>query len=107
MRWGNIKEYLEVKRLIFERTLLHENDPRISDYWAKIVDSFGYNEQEMIEILNSCSEFEIGWLREVYDDLAFKFRTENYLRTLEMLQKKFPKIDMEFDIQFVKKIVLS
>jgi len=94
----SMKEYLEVKRLLLERTQLELNDPRISNYWVVIVDSFGDNEQIMIDVLNMCSEFEIDWLREVFEDLAFKFPSKKYINTLEMLQEKYPNVDIESDI---------
>ncbi|MFD0678385.1 MULTISPECIES: hypothetical protein [unclassified Paenibacillus] len=51
------------------RYQLGMNDPRIRNYWAMIVDSFGDNEQTMIGVLN-----------------------------IEMLQEKYQNVDIEFDI---------
>jgi hypothetical protein len=42
-----IRMYQEVSKMIRERTQLHDNDPRLSDYWKRIVKAFGENEQVM------------------------------------------------------------
>ncbi|CAH1232879.1 hypothetical protein PAECIP111891_07104 [Paenibacillus allorhizoplanae] len=97
--------YQKVKDSINERVQLHLNDPRIPDYWNKIVDSFEDSEQIALDILNQCTEYEIDWLREVFDDLAIKFPSENYIKTLESIQQKYPKIDMQIDIEFAKKYI--
>ena len=99
----NMKEYLEVKTLIHERSVLHINDPRISDYWTQIVEVLENDEQIMIEVLNKCTETEIYWLCEIFDDIAFKFPTTKYINTLLEIQKKYPEIDMTVDIEFAKK----
>ncbi|MCM3342135.1 hypothetical protein M3650_26805 [Paenibacillus sp. MER TA 81-3] len=47
----------------------------------------------------------INWLREIYDDLAYIFSSQQYLNELIILQSEFPKIDMNSDIEFVEKTI--
>lgn len=47
----------------------------------------------------------INWLREIYDDLAYIFSSQQYLNELIILQSEFPNIDMNSDIEFVEKII--
>ncbi|WP_019423103.1 hypothetical protein [Paenibacillus sp. OSY-SE] len=47
----------------------------------------------------------INWLREIYDDLAYIFSSQQYLNELIILQSEFPNIDMNSDIEFVEKTI--
>ena len=50
-----------------------------------------------------CKEDEAYWISEVFDDISEKLQSWKFIECLENLQKKYPDIDMQIDIDYTKK----
>lgn len=92
----------KVKVLIEERIKLLSDDPKIGEIWNDLTQIFSKNEQATIEYLNNCSESQIEWISEVFEDISENLQSEEFIDTLEKLQKKFPNLDLEIDISYAK-----
>lgn len=92
-----------IKILINERVKLHPDDPRVEEYWCKLTNELSQNEGETIEFLDECSEYEINWLSEIFEDISEKFQSIKFINFLRSLQKKYPSIDLRKDIEYAEK----
>lgn len=87
-------------QLINERSELHPDDLRIREYWAKITEYLSKNVLETINFLSNCSEKELFWLREVFEDISSNLQSKDFIDCLKKLQAKYPNLDMETDIKY-------
>ena len=90
----------KIKTLIEERIKLLPDDPKMSEIWNELTQIFSKNEQATIEYLNNCSECQIEWISEVFEDISENLQSEEFIDTLEKLQEKFS--DLEMDISYAK-----
>ena len=92
----------KIENLINERKKLLRDDRRINEIWDELMQIFSEDEKATIEYLNSCSESQLEWISEVFEDISENLQSEDFIDTLEKLQKKFPDLDLEMDISYAK-----
>ncbi|WP_088071912.1 hypothetical protein [Gottfriedia luciferensis] len=92
----------QVRKLIEERSNLDINDPKVYDYWDRITELLSINVSETINFLNSCSEGEIYWISEIFEDVSAKVSSINYIKCLKKLDKKYPNLMLSKDIKIAE-----
>ncbi|MBF2349237.1 hypothetical protein IBB80_08860 [Listeria marthii] len=86
---------VEVNNLITERKNLHPDDPKINDIWEQLIKIFSKDEHYTVQYLNNCSE--------VFEDISKNLQSEKFIDELNLLNLKFPNLDLEMDISYAKK----
>lgn len=93
----------KIKELIKEREMLHPDDPRTEDYWNKLIKELIASEDDTIEFINNCTEHDIYWLSEIFEDISEIFQSQRFIEALKSVQVKYPNLDLETDIIFAEK----
>lgn len=91
-----------IKEILEERKMLHPDDPAIQKCWDKLVIELTKDEQETINYFSICTEDEINWLSEVFEDIAEVFRSKDFINFLKEIQRKYPDLDLESDIHYAE-----
>ncbi|MBC2038195.1 hypothetical protein IA759_08060 [Listeria marthii] len=94
---------VEVNNLITERKNLHPDDPKINDIWEQLIKIFSKDEHYTVQYLNNCSEDNLEWISEVFEDISKNLQSEKFIDELNLLNLKFPNLDLEMDISYAKK----
>ena len=85
----------KVEQLIEKRKGFHPNDDiRTYKYWEEISDFMATDEINTIKFLNECDKETAKWMSEIFEDLSEKFRSENVIIAFDMLDKKFPDLNL-------------
>ncbi|MET3195194.1 hypothetical protein [Bacillus sp. OAE603] len=92
----------QVRKLIEERSNHDMNDPKIYEYWDRITELLSINVIETINYLNSCSEKEIYWISEIFEDISAKVSSIDYIECLKKLDKKYPNLMLSKDIKIAE-----
>lgn len=92
----------KIENLISERKKKLSDDPRIGEIWDELKKIFSQDEKSTIEYLNNCSESQLEWISEVFEDISENLQSEDFIDTLEKLPKKYPDLDLEMDISYAK-----
>ncbi|WP_086315204.1 hypothetical protein A5821_002646 [Enterococcus sp. 7F3_DIV0205] len=95
----------KMESLINERKKLLPDDPRIGEIWDELTQIFSEDEKDTIKYLNNCSGSQLEWISEVFEDISENLQSEDFIDTLEKLQKKFPYLDLEMDISYAKEVL--
>lgn len=90
----------EVNSLLQKRGNLHPDDPAIQFIWHDLVNLLKSNEESAIAFLGQSKETELYWLCEIFEDLSAEFQSQAFIHCLLELQKKYPDLDMEQDIEY-------
>ena len=85
--------------LLDVRRQMHPNDPAIARQWEAMAVLLGRDGEATIEFLNACSETEIYWLSEVFDDVSAALQSTAYIACLDQLTLKFPALNLSVDIE--------
>ncbi|WP_379000770.1 hypothetical protein [Metabacillus niabensis] len=99
IRGNNMLDTSLVKSLIIERSKLHMNDPKVYEYWGKLTELLSRNVEDTINYLNHCSEEEIYWLSEIFEDISAKVNCQKYIECLKKLDKKYSNLNLSMDIK--------
>lgn len=76
-----------INKIINERKAINpNNEVAIEIKQQELFDILPDNEDEIIEIVNSCNEEELKYMREIFQDIYAKFTTEKMWEALESLQ---------------------
>ena len=75
--------------------------------WKLLTEIFSNNEEETIEYFKNCSEGQLEWICEVFESISEKLKSKKFIDTLELLEKKFPNLDLSVDTAYAKKICLQ
>lgn len=97
----------DVEKVINERKNLHPDDPRIADKWEEITSIFIQSEDDTIEYLERCSQEELYWISEVFDDISAQLQSLRFIECIEKLPGKYPELDLEQDIGWAKQSMLE
>lgn len=96
-----IKELMD--EIIMERKKKHlEDDYGIQECWEKMIRVLSRNEEETIRYLENCSEEEIYFISEIFEDVSEKLKSKKYISCLKKLDKKFPNLNMTRDIEIAE-----
>jgi hypothetical protein len=90
----------KVNSLVQKRVNLHPDDPAIQLIWHDLVNLLKSNEERTIAFLEQSKETELYWLCEIFEDLSAEFQSRVFIHCLLELQKKYPDLDMEQDIEY-------
>lgn len=68
-------------------------------YWGPLIALLTKNEDDTIEFLRECSDEQIYWISEVFEDISDKFQSKRFVEFLKELQYEHLNIDIKQDIQ--------
>ncbi|GGB56548.1 hypothetical protein GCM10011409_37670 [Lentibacillus populi] len=92
----------QVKTIINERKKIHPDDPSTKIKWQELIDVFTKNEDDTIHCLVNCDKEDIEWISEVFEDISEKLQSKKFIECIELLQKKYPELDLKTDVDFAK-----
>jgi len=64
-----------------------------------LTDELSIDEEFTISFLNECSEADIYWISEVFEDISSRLNSRKYIECLNQLDKKYPELMLADDIQ--------
>lgn len=97
----------QFENILIERKKLHSDDSKIMQKWLELIEVLGNDEDEIIEYLNGCNEEEVRWLCEIFEDISKQLKSLKFIRCIEMLQIKYPNLELKYDILYAKKYLLN
>lgn len=111
-------QYSKLEKLIFDdkenetvSTTLHllcalrnkiglENDWQIEQWWSHVSDFASEHIAETIEFVkNDCSADEFSTFSEIFDDIAQKTNSRDFINAIKETAKKFPEECAKYNIQ--------
>lgn len=96
-----LKEIMD--NLIRERKNKHpEDDYGIYECWDKMTEILSQDIDETIQYLENCSEEDLYFISEIFEDISEKVKSEKYIGCLRKLDKKFPNLNMTRDIDIAE-----
>ena len=104
MLLGGSKVEKKDKKKIFElvewrKILKCTNGILKNYYWKPLVELLTKNEEDTTKFLGECSEEQIYWISEVFDEISDKFQSKEFVEFLKRLQVLYSNIDIELDVQ--------
>lgn len=92
--------------IIIEREKKHiEDDYGIQECWDKMINILSQNVYETIDYLESCSEDQIYYVSEVFEDISEKIQSKEFIICLRKLDEKFPDLHMTGDIDLAEAMI--
>ena len=82
-----------------------EDDYGIQDCWDKMVDILSKDIYETVTYLESCSEEDIYFISEVFEDVSEQLQSKEYIDCLRRLDKKFPDLNLTKDIDLAEEYI--
>lgn len=83
---------------------LHPNDPIVCEYWDQMTDYLANDLDETLELFRSLGNDDadadvVEELSSVFDDVALKFQSKEFIIELENLCNRFPEMELERSVQ--------
>lgn len=92
-----------MNNIILERKQKNiEDDYGIESCWNKIIDILSKDVNKTILYLENCSEEDLYYISEVFEDIAIKLHSKAYIECLRKLDKKFPNLKITKDIDLAE-----
>ncbi|MEI4801712.1 hypothetical protein ACIGHG_03285 [Bacillus sp. NPDC077411] len=92
-----------VKEVISERMSIHPNYSfGIEHCWNKLINLLSEDTQKTIEVLKELDEEQVLYVSEVFEDIAYKLQSQDYINELEKLEKKFPNLNLASFVETAK-----
>ncbi|MNP73255.1 hypothetical protein D3C76_1699480 [compost metagenome] len=88
-----------VRAVLGARALFDENDPRIGQKWAELIELLSENEKLTLDFLKVCSKTELSFLSEVFEEVAHNLQSKEYIELLYLLDKRYPDLDLKSHIE--------
>ena len=106
----NIRRHIMIKNImddiISERKSKNiEDDYGIQNCWNKMIDILSKDINETVAYLENCSEEDIYFISEVFEDVSEQLQSKEYIECLRKLDDKFPNLDMTKDIDLVEEYI--
>ncbi len=80
-----------------------ESYVEVEKCWEEMVDIFSSNINETILFINKCTEDEFSWLSEIFDRIAEKTHSKEFIITLYKVAEKYPEETEKYNIvDFIK-----
>ncbi|WKB35326.1 hypothetical protein QS257_17240 [Terrilactibacillus sp. S3-3] len=101
----NIKR---AKEILENRIDIAENGRGMSPFdgwWEEFPNILSKNQKETEAFLEACSDKELYYISEVFEEIAFNFKTQSFIVFLKELSKKHPAADMEEDIRRAEEVL--
>ncbi|AGX44477.1 hypothetical protein [Clostridium saccharobutylicum] len=87
--------YEQIKEILSRREKLHsEDDNGIQKCWDELIELLSKDEDNTIECLNLCTNSEVDWLSEVFEDVAYNLQSRRYIECLKKLDIKYPELNL-------------
>lgn len=105
-------EYKKIQEFLEERKKLDENwDDGIQMSWDKISDYIVSDINSSIQILeNECTPDDIYWISEVFDDVARKSQSKEFIAAIHRIHDKMPEDvqkNIEIDIEYAEAEIID
>lgn len=78
----------------------------INECWNEIIELLSDNINETIAYLNNCSEKEVYYISEVFEDIAERTKRKEFIECLRLLDKKYPELKLKQDIDIAEDYVM-
>ncbi len=95
-------DFIEIKNLLKERSLLHMNDPSIEKYREKLINLLSISARDTIEFLESCNKDEVLLISEVFEEIAYNLQSNDYINCLKIIDMKYPDLNLTNIIEIAK-----
>ena len=82
-----------------------EDDYGIQDCWDKMVEILSKDIHETIAYLEDCSEEDMYFISEIFEDVSEQLQSKEYIDCLRKLDKKFPNLNMTKDIDLAEEYI--
>ncbi|CAH2213482.1 hypothetical protein [Tepidibacter aestuarii] len=99
----DIKNILKV---LEQRKALHIEDPTVEKFWDKLTELLSENVEETISFFDNCTEEQILWFSEVFEDIAYNFQSVKFIECLDRIFEKYPNIPIEESIKTAKQYMI-
>ncbi|MDO5417191.1 MAG: hypothetical protein Q4F29_08330 [Lachnospiraceae bacterium] len=94
----------KMKKIISKRREKYiEDDYGIQECWNEMIKILSEDVSVTIEYLENCSEEDLYFISEIFEDVSEQLQSQRYISCLRILDKKFPKLDMKKDIDLAEK----
>lgn len=94
------------KILIERKEKYIEDDYGIQKCWDKMVEILSKDANQTIKYLQNCSEEDIYFISEVFEDISEQLQSPKYILCLRELDQKFPNLDITKDIDLAEKYLI-
>jgi predicted lipid carrier protein YhbT len=91
-----------VRAVLGARALLDDNDPRIEEKWAELIEILSENEDLTLGFLKECTKTELSLLSEVFEDVAYNLQSKKFIELLYQLDKRYPDLELKDHIQLAE-----
>ena len=82
-----------------------EDDYGIQNCCNKMIDILSKDINETVAYLENCSEEDIYFISEVFEDVSEQLQSKEYIECLRKLDDKFPNLDMTKDIDLAEEYI--
>ncbi|MDE6233451.1 MAG: hypothetical protein K2M60_08935 [Lachnospiraceae bacterium] len=82
-----------------------EDDYGIQNCWNKMIDVLSKDIYETVAYLENCSEEDIYFISEVFEDVSEQVKSKEYIKCLRRLDNKFPNLSMTKDIDLAEEYI--
>lgn len=102
---------LKLKEIISKRKNLHPNDDYATyDCWTQETDILSEDIQETIYFIeNECTDEEFYWMSEVFEDIAYKTQSTEFISCIKNRLKKISDKTLiesiQTDIEFAEAVI--
>jgi len=92
----------KIRKVIGERALLHDNDPRIEQKWEELIALLSEDENLTLNFLQVCTKMELLFVSEVFEEVAYNLQSKKYIELLYSLDQRFPDLNLKTHIQIAE-----
>ena len=104
LSWKECKDIMD--NIISERKSKNiEDDYGIQNCWNKMIDILSKDINETVAYLENCSEKDIYFISEIFEDVSEMLQSKEYIECLRKLDDKFPDLHMTKDIDLVEEYI--
>jgi len=82
-----------------------EDDYGIQECWDNMINILSKDVEKTISYLENCSEEDIYFISEVFEDISERLHSKEYIACLRKLDKKFPNLNMTKDINLAEEYI--
>jgi len=98
----------EIESIVKEIDALHINDSKIYEYWNKITHLLSQNEQETINFLLNCNDYNIiATVAVAFIDISWRLQSKRFIKCIEFVENKFPKANIKHMVKAAKNAILD
>jgi hypothetical protein len=77
----------------------------LNDWWKEMVGILSQNQQETEKFLEERTSKELFFLSELFEDIAYEFKTTSFIEFLWNLHAKHPEAEMEEQIKEAEEVI--